>query len=216
MSNLETLRREYESHGISELDMNGDPFRQFKLWFEDAIARCTADWFEPNAMCLSTADRSGFVTSRTVLLKHFDDHGFTFFTNYDSEKARQIAANSQVSLLLHWPHLGRQVRIDGTAEKTSREISERYFHSRPRGAQIGASVSRQSHFAPTRDEMDRQYQLLEQRYQDQPIPLPDDWGGFLVTPRQMEFWQGRIDRLHDRFQYRLAESGKWQMSRLYP
>ncbi len=216
MSSLEALRKEYESQGISETDLDTDPFRQFKLWFEDAIARCTADWFEPNAMSLSTADRSGFVTSRTVLLKHYDDRGFTFFTNYDSEKSKQIAANPQVSLLLHWPFLGRQIRIDGRAEKTSQEIAERYFHSRPRGAQIGSSVSRQSQIAATRDEMDRQYQLLEQRYQNQPIPLPDFWGGFFVTPLRMEFWQGRIDRLHDRFQYRRSDSGKWQMSRLYP
>jgi pyridoxamine 5'-phosphate oxidase len=216
MSNLEQLRKEYESHGIADGELDTDPFRQFKRWFDEATSRCTAEWFEPNAMSLSTADTRGRVTSRTVLLKHFDERGFTFFTNYDSEKAAQIAANPQVCLLFHWPFQGRQVRIDGSASRTSREISDSYFHSRPRGAQIGACISHQSQVAPAREELERQYAALAERLRDKPVPAPEHWGGFLVTPLRFEFWQGRVDRLHDRFRYQLQPSGQWQLDRLYP
>jgi len=216
MSKIEDLRKEYQSHGIAESDLDPDPFRQFQLWFDEAIATCPASWFEPNAMTLSTSEPNGRVTSRTVLLKHFDDRGFTFFTNYLSEKGLQIAANRQVCLLLHWHYQGRQIRIDGTAAQSSREISQRYFHSRPRGSQIGASISRQSLIAPDREELDRQYQQFAARYENQPIPLPDHWGGYVVTPTRFEFWQGRVDRLHDRFRYQLEGSGQWQRQRLYP
>ncbi len=216
MSKLADLRKEYESHGVSESDLDANPFRQFKLWFDDAVARCPVDWFEPNAMSLATSDLNGHATNRTVLLKHFDDRAFTFFTNYASEKGLQISANPQVCLLLHWPFQGRQIRIDGTALRTSREISQSYFHSRPRGAQIGATISEQSQVAPSREELDRQSQILTDRYRDQPIPLPETWGGYIVTPVRFEFWQGRIDRLHDRFRYQLVGPSQWQRERLYP
>lgn len=213
---MEELRKEYESNGVSESDLDDNPFRQFKLWFDKAIANCAADWFEPNAMTLSTSDLTGRVTSRTVLLKHFDESGYTFFTNYLSEKGQQITANSHVCLLLHWPFQARQIRIDGKAARTPREISQKYFHSRPRGAQIGACVSNQSQVAPTRAELDRQCQVLTERYQGIPIPLPENWGGYVVTPVRFEFWQGRVDRLHDRFRYQLISSGQWKRDRLYP
>ena len=216
MSKLEDLRKEYESRGISESELDANPFRQFKLWFDDAVARCAADWFEPNAMSLATSDLNGHVTNRTVLLKHFDDRGFTFFTNYTSEKGRQISANPHVCLLFHWHYQGRQIRIDGTAARTSREISESYFHSRPHGAQIGASLSKQSEVAPPRAELDRQCQALTERYRDQPVPLPETWGGYIVTPVRFEFWQGRVDRLHDRFRYQLVSPNQWRRERLFP
>lgn len=216
MSEMEQLRKQYEARGISELDLDANPIRQFKLWFDDAVACCPADWFEPNAMTLSTSDRGGRVTSRTVLLKQFDERGFTFFTNYESDKGRQIAGNPRVCLLFHWPYQGRQIRIDGTADRTSREVSSTYFHSRPRGSQIGAVVSAQSRVAPPRPELDRQFELLNQRYRDEPIPVPEQWGGYLVTPDRMEFWQGRVDRLHDRFRFQLLDNGLWQLDRLYP
>lgn len=216
MSQLEMLRRQYESQGVVESDLNVNPFRQFKLWYDDANATCTADWFEPNAMSLATADPSGYVTNRTVLLKHFDEDGFTFFTNYISEKGQQIAANPRVCLLLHWPFQARQIRIDGTARKTSRDVSQKYFHSRPRGAQIGACVSQQSAVAPPREELDRQCQLLAERLKDLPVPIPETWGGYVVTPDRFEFWQGRVDRIHDRFRYQRDASNQWRLERLYP
>jgi pyridoxamine 5'-phosphate oxidase len=216
MSKPEDLRKEYESHDALETDLDANPFHQFKRWYDEAVAHCPADWFESNAMTLATSDLAGHVTSRTVLLKHFDDHGFTFFTNYTSEKGLQISANSQVSLLLHWPFLGRQIRVDGRAARTSREISQTYFHSRPRGAQIGACVSQQSQVAPSREELERECQMLAKRYADQPIPLPEHWGGYVVTPARFEFWQGRLDRLHDCFRYQPGAPGHWQIERLYP
>jgi pyridoxamine 5'-phosphate oxidase len=216
MSNLEQLRKDYESRGIADSELDSDPFRQFQLWFEEARSTCSADWFEPNAMTLSTAEPSGRVTSRTVLLKHFDQQGFTFFTNYESEKGEQIAANPQVCLLFHWPYQGRQIRIDGTAARTTRAMSDSYFHSRPRPSQIAACISRQSRVAPPRDELDRLYAGLAERLSGKPVPTPEHWGGYLVTPNRFEFWQGRSDRLHDRFRYQLQSSGLWQMDRLYP
>jgi pyridoxamine 5'-phosphate oxidase len=216
MSRFDRLRKEYQDHGLSESELAADPIAQFQRWFDDAVARGDADWLEPNAMSLATCDRSGNVTCRTVLLKHFDQNGFTFFTNYDSEKSQQIVANPRVSLLFHWAYLGRQVRIDGTATRTSRAISETYFRSRPRGAQIGASISRQSSVAMNRDAMDEQFAIFQREFEDRPIPLPEHWGGYIVSPHRLEFWQGRADRLHDRFRYRRLDTGRWTLERLYP
>lgn len=215
MSDLSPLRKEYQTQGISEADLLTDPFGQFAQWFDEAVRHCPAHWFEPNAMTLATADRSGRVTSRTVLLKHFDERTFSFFTNYDSEKSHQIAENLRVSLLFHWPYQNRQIRIDGSAHKTTRQVSEKYFHARPRGAQIGATISKQSQIVASRGELDRLWKEASDRFGEGTVPLPENWGGFTVTPDRFEFWQGRVDRLHDCFRYLLRDQ-QWQLDRLYP
>jgi pyridoxamine 5'-phosphate oxidase len=164
------------SHDALETDLDANPFHQFRRWYDEAVAHCPADWFESNAMTLATSDLAGRVTSRTVLLKHFDDHGFTFFTNYTSEKGLQISANSQVCLLLHWPFLGRQIRVDGRAARTSRNLPD-VLSLRPRGAKIG------THAAVTSRSLRRNSGNAGagERYADQPIPLPEHWGGYVVT-----------------------------------
>jgi pyridoxamine 5'-phosphate oxidase len=206
------LRREYCLDSLSESDMDADPIRQFAKWFGQATAAGIPD---PNAMTLATADASGAPSARIVLLKSFDDRGFTFFTNYASRKGRDLDANPRAALCFHWQLLERQVRIEGTVEKVDRKMSEEYFHSRPREAQIGAWISRQSDVLPSRSELDRLGEELRKRFGDGPIPLPDFWGGYRVVPSRVEFWQGRLSRLHDRLQY-VKAADRWQLRRLSP
>ena len=233
MSVFDEIRKEYETQGLEREDLAADPFAQFGRWFQEAVERVPGAWLEPNAMTLSTAapcqsatspsaeENSVLVTSRTVLLKAYDETGMVFFTNYQSEKGQQLAANPQAALLFHWPYLGRQIRINGTVEKTSRQISEDYFHQRPRGAQLGAAASQQSETIESRQTLDQRQHTLDETYEGQPVPLPDNWGGYRLCPHRFEFWQGRLDRMHDRFRYDRVQdtSGSepsWQIARLQP
>ncbi len=207
------LRREYARMGLSEADVDPDPMRQFRLWFEQAL---TAGVPEPNAMTLATASADGRPSARMMLLKGFDEHGFTFFTNYDSRKGRELAANPRAALCVFWQPLERQVRVEGTVEKVGREESEAYFSGRPRQAQIGAWVSQQSSPITSRAELERIEAELQKRFEGKPVPLPDYWGGYRVVPRAIEFWQGRPSRLHDRLLYTSSEGGGWVLRRLSP
>ena len=227
MSVFDDVRKEYETRGLDRSQLVADPFEQFAAWFQDAVEHVPGKWLEPNAMTLSTAapeQRSGtdealLVTSRTVLLKQFDDAGMTFFTNYQSEKGQQLARNANASLLFHWAYLGRQIRLNGTVEKTSRQAAADYFHQRPRGAQLGALASQQSAAIETREQLDSFQTELDEKHAGKPIPLPEHWGGYRLSPIRFEFWQGRLDRMHDRFRYDRWTAGsdsQWQITRLQP
>ena len=209
---ISDYRREYTQTGLSRETLLASPFSQFELWFKQA---CEVDIVDANAMTLATVSRTGQPSMRTVLLKTFDQTGFVFFTNYHSQKAREIAENPQVSLLFPWTELERQIEISGTAEKISTAESRAYFTSRPKGSQLGAWVSRQSDVIPSRSVLEQQWQHLQQKFSQGNIPFPDFWGGYRVIPAKMEFWQGRVNRLHDRFEYR-RDNDAWTVERLAP
>ncbi len=211
-SAIHHLRRDYDRTPLSESDLDPDPVKQFRLWFEDARASGIP---EPNAMTLGTADKSGRVSCRTVLLKAYDDRGFVFFTNYGSRKARQIAENPQASLLFPWVALARQIEIAGPVEKISAAESLAYFMSRPFGSRLGAWVSDQSAVIPSRQILLAKFEELKRRFANGEVPKPEGWGGFRIVPDSFEFWQGGHDRLHDRFFYRKT-TGTWEISRLSP
>lgn len=209
---LSDFRKEYSSRGLHRADIQPDPFEQFSIWFAQAVE---LSLHEPNAMTLSTVDGSGMPSQRTVLLKQFDARGFTFYTNYHSRKARELAASPKACLLFPWITLERQIIVQGTVEKTSTAESLEYFHARPRESQIGAWVSAQSEVIPDRDFLENRLANLEKQYAGQEIPLPPHWGGYRVIPETIEFWQGGPARLHDRFLYRREGSG-WTIDRLSP
>ncbi|NEQ32376.1 MAG: pyridoxamine 5'-phosphate oxidase [Leptolyngbya sp. SIO4C5] len=211
--NIADLRQEYTQAGLERKTLKENPFKQFELWFQQA---CEAELTEPNAMVLATAAAAAAPFQRTVLLKYFDSNGLVFFTNYGSRKAQQIDANPQVSLLFLWLPLERQVHITGRAARISADESLQYFLSRPRGSQLGAWTSQQSAVIPSRQFLEAQFEAIQQKFADREIPLPDFWGGYRVVPTSFEFWQGRPKRLHDRFLYTPAESGRWQIQRLSP
>ena len=189
----------------------------FKDWFAQLHASELPDWFEVNAMTLSTSNLAEGVSSRIVLLKHLDEDGFLFFTNYDSAKGHQIAIDPHVAIHFYWPIFDRQVRIEGKATKTSAEISNNYFESRPRTSQLGAVVSPQSEIISDDAQLARDMDELDKKVGGQSSPRPENWGGYKVTPLMMEFWQGKPSRLHDRFRYQLNEqSGVWTIDRLAP
>ena len=206
-------RYEHATHGLRRRDLDPDPIKQFSNWFTAAIE---AEIRDVNAMSLATAGSDCKPTVRIVLLKGFDQDGFVFFTNYESEKGVQLEANPYAALAFYWIELDRQIRISGKAEKTSREESERYFRSRPIGSQLGAWASRQSEVLDGRRVLDALMAEMTERFGDKPIPLPPHWGGYRVIPDMMEFWQGRPNRLHDRFRYRLQSDGSWLIERLAP
>lgn len=212
IEHISDLRREYRGTPLLENEVAADPFQQFGRWFQEAL---NAEVTEPNAMTLATVDPDGAPSVRVVLLKGFDATGFTFFTNYGSKKGHDLAHNPRVSLGFWWAELARQVRIDGHAEKISREASAEYFESRPRASQIGAWASTQSSVIEGREVLTRRVVELEARFKDAPVPLPEYWGGYLVTPTLLEFWQGQASRLHDRLEYRLHD-GDWRLQRLSP
>lgn len=198
---------------LLESDLDKNPFVQFARWFEDARQKQPE---LPEAMTVATCGENGVVSSRICLLKGFDDHGFVFFTNYSSPKGVQIAENPRVSLCFFWIPLDRQVRIEGAVVKTTEQESDAYFATRPRGSQIGAWASHQSAVIPGRGDLDRRFAELEAAYRERQIPRPPHWGGYRVIPLEIEFWQGRADRLHDRFVYRLREPKDWIIERLSP
>jgi pyridoxamine 5'-phosphate oxidase len=210
---LADLRENYTRAGLAEADVDPDPMVQFERWFEQARQ---AGLKEPNAMTLATAAPDGQPSARIVLLKGMDANGFVFYTNYESQKGRELTANPRAALVFYWAELERQVRIQGTAGKVSREESEAYFHSRPRGSQLGALASRQSRTIEGRSELERQLAEREQRLVSKPVPLPANWGGFRLKPASLEFWQGRPNRLHDRLRYVREGSGAWRLERLSP
>lgn len=205
---LAALREEYTRAGLSETDLAPDPFAMFGRWFADA-----AELAEPNAMVLATVSPSGQPTSRMVLLKGVDGRGFVFFTNLESRKATDLAANSRCSLLFPWHGLQRQVRIEGVAEVLDRDEVAAYFSTRPRGAQLGAWASPQSSVV-TSAELSARYDAVDAEYPGD-VPAPDFWGGYVVRPRSVEFWQGRQNRMHDRLRYR-REGDAWITERLAP
>ncbi len=206
------LRRSAEQRELNREDLKDDPFRQFESWFELA---CEVVEFDPNAMAMTSVDPGGCPYTRTVLLKSFDERGFVFYTNYESRKAEHMDANPQVSLLFFWRELGRQIGIRGTAEKLSTAESLKYFASRPRGSQLGAWVSPQSSTITSRALLKNKFEELKQKFANKEVPLPSFWGGYRVVPREIEFWQGRDDRLHDRFMFTRVDDD-WRVERLAP
>jgi pyridoxamine 5'-phosphate oxidase len=198
---------------LREQDVERDPVRQFAAWYEQAAA---ADLRLPEAVALATASADGAPSVRMVLLKGFDEHGFVFFSNYESRKGRELAANPRGALLFHWDPLGRQVRVEGPVERTSAAETAAYVRSRPRGSQISALASPQSRTVDGREELERRVAELQARYGDGELPLPGGWGGFRLVPQSIEFWQQRHDRLHDRLRYRRDADGGWALERLAP
>lgn len=207
------FRREYLQGGLHRSDLEDDPIRQFATWFDQARQTTIAD---PTAMVLATVDQKGRPSQRTVLLKYFDEDGFVFFTNYGSRKAEEISHNDKVSLLFVWLELDRQVMINGIAEKISAKDSARYFVSRPRNSQVAAWVSSQSHRLSSRQALMQKFAEMKKKFGEGKIPLPSFWGGYRVIPTEIEFWQGRENRLHDRFMYTLSDPDSWAIERLAP
>jgi pyridoxamine 5'-phosphate oxidase len=213
LSELSGLRHEYDAHGLRRADLHPNPVEQFRAWFAAALA---AEERDVNAMSLATATSDGKPSVRIVLLKAVDDRGFCFFTNYDSEKGKELEANPHAALCFYWIKLERQVRVRGTVERTSREDSAAYFHSRPIGSRLGAWASKQSEAIDSRQILDARLETMRERYHNTEIPLPPHWGGYRVKPEQIEFWQGRPNRLHDRFRYTRQSESAWQIDRLAP
>jgi len=213
MTTLADLRREYASRALDEKDAHADPMQQFTRWFDEALQ---SQLIDVNAMTLATAGRKGEPSARIVLLKGADEHGFVFYTNYDSAKGRDLAENPRASLLFFWAELERQVRINGSVTKTTRAESEGYFHSRPIESQIGAASSNQSRPVASRSQLEQRYAELAAQYKDSIVPLPTTWGGYRVKPDTIEFWQGRKSRLHDRLRYTRQADGSWTRTRLAP
>ncbi|MFI5676626.1 pyridoxamine 5'-phosphate oxidase [Streptomyces cellulosae] len=210
-----SMRQQYRAEGLAESDLAASPVEQFARWFQQAATE--GRLFEPNAMVVSTADAEGRVSSRTVLLKHFDEQGFVFYTNYDSRKARDLAENPQVALLFPWHPMARQVIVTGVARRTGRDETAAYFRTRPHGSQLGAWASEQSSVIAGRAGLDSAYAELAARYPEgEQVPVPPHWGGFRVAPRTVEFWQGRENRLHDRLRYVVEADGGWRVERLSP
>lgn len=206
-------RREYESKGVSRESLNSDPILQFEDWFKQANEAGLQD---PNAFSLATSDELNGPSIRTVLLKLFDERGFVFFTNYNSKKAQQIERNNKVAMLFPWLPLNRQVKVQGSCEKVATSESLKYFTTRPRGSQIGAWCSDQSEVIESRGFLEQKYREMADKFKSGNVPLPSFWGGFRIVPTTIEFWQGRENRLHDRFQYVLGEGGVWSIERLAP
>lgn len=213
-NDLSHFRKTYEKKELLESNVDANPLQQFRTWFFEAAEHGGSD--EPNAMAIASIGADGFPKNRMVLLKKYNEEGFVFYTNYDSEKGKSIIANPKVCLSFFWPTLERQVIIKGIAEKTSETDSENYFHSRPKGSQLGAVVSNQSSVVTSREILENKLKELESKYENTQVPKPKNWGGFLVKPQSIEFWQGRPNRLHDRLRYSLQKDFDWKIERLAP
>ncbi|WUC16592.1 pyridoxamine 5'-phosphate oxidase [Streptomyces sp. NBC_00564] len=212
------MREHYRAEGLAETELAAHPMEQFARWFGQAAqAAAQGVVYEPNAMVVATADSEGRPSSRTVLLKQYDEQGFVFYTNYGSRKALDLATNPYVSLLFPWHPMARQVIVTGTARRTGRDETAAYFRTRPHGSQLGAWASAQSTVIRSRAELDASYAELSARYPEgEQVPVPPDWGGFRVAPQTVEFWQGRENRLHDRLRYVAGADGSWTVERLSP
>jgi pyridoxamine 5'-phosphate oxidase len=207
------IRKNYSRKKLSEKKANADPIQQFAKWWKQAVA---SKIDEANALTLATASLDGVPSARIVLLKDFSEEGFTFFTNYNSFKGQQLADNPKACLVFFWKELERQVRITGLVKTINPADSDTYFHSRPAGSQVGAIASPQSQVIENREWLDNNYKELKKQFKDKTIERPPHWGGYIVKPVIIEFWQGRPSRLHDRLQYTLDENGKWKIERLAP
>jgi pyridoxamine 5'-phosphate oxidase len=212
MTKIADLRRNYTQAGLLESEIVANPYAQFKLWFEQAVA---AEILEPNAMTIATVTAEGKPSARIVLLKDFDDRGFVFYTNYNSQKGVELQHCPYAALVFLWGDLERQVRIEGKVELVAESEATAYFHSRPASSQLGAWASEQSSIIADRSILEQKLQQLETEYQNTVIPKPPHWGGVRVIPQEIEFWQGRPSRLHDRLRYQLVD-GNWQIDRLAP
>ena len=210
--NVSGVRREYGAAGLSEGDLAADPIEQLRVWLDQAREAYPEEF---TSMTLATADREGRPSARVVLLKGLDERGLVFYTNYDSRKGGELAENPRAALVFYWAGLDRQVRIEGTVERTSREESEAYFLSRPLGSRLGAWASPQSWPIPGREELERRLREAGERFGEE-VPLPETWGGYRVRPETVEFWQGRPSRLHDRIRYRKQPDASWVIERLSP
>ena len=209
---LDSLRNEYTYSGITRNNVAANPFDQFDRWMKEVI---DSKEKEPTAMTLSTIGTDGFPHARIVLLKYIDRQGFIFFTNYNGEKGKAIASNNAAGLHFFWSKLERQVKILGHAEKIDRGLSENYFQTRPLESQISAWASNQSEEIPSRDYLETRYKEFSKKFENKPVPLPPFWGGYRIVPQKIEFWQGRISRLHDRILYEKINDG-WNIKRLAP
>ena len=210
---VSALRRSATGFALDRDDLNDDPIVQFEDWFRYA---CETVPMDPNAVSIATVDKNNRPSTRTELLKYFDERGFVFFTNFGSKKSEHIASNPHVAMLFFWSEAARQVKIRGTAEKIPTSETLKYFVSRPRGSQIGAWVSAQSSVISSRSLLETEFQKLKNKLKNKDVPLPSFWGGFRVVPIEIEFWQGRRNRLHDRFLYTATDSGEWNIERLAP
>ncbi|GHA50123.1 pyridoxine/pyridoxamine 5'-phosphate oxidase [Salinimicrobium marinum] len=213
-NNLHDYRKSYEKHKLLEEEIVLDPFQLFNIWLDEIEASREVE--EVNTMTVSTVGLDGFPKSRVVLLKEYDNEGFTFYTNYSSEKGKSIANNPKVCISFFWPDSERQVIIKGIAEKTSEEASLEYFNSRPRGSRLGAWASEQSSVITSRDFLEKKLEALEREYEGKEIPKPPYWGGYKVIPSEFEFWQGRPNRLHDRIYFTKESDANWKIDRLAP
>ena len=210
---IENLRNDYRSASLSEKDVAADPISQFAKWFAEAL---DGELYEPNAMTLATATHDGKPSARILLLKGFDKTGFTFYTNYLRRKGKEISKNPAASMVFFWAELERQVRIEGTIEKVSKEESEKYFHSRPKESQVGAIASQQSQELKGREPLENSWNELLEKFADKEVPKPAYWGGYVLKPQVVEFWQGRPGRLHDRIVYKRSDKNSWKIVRLAP
>lgn len=210
---LADVRREYCTSSLRRGDLDADPIQQFDRWFEAALS---AEVMDPNAMSLATVATDGQPSLRTVLLKYFDASGFVFYTNLGSSKAEEIKGNPRVALLFYWHELNRQVKVIGTAERATAKENIQYFSRRPKDSQLAAWVSAQSEVISARSVLENKFAEMKMKYKNGEVPLPSFWGGYRVAPSRMEFWQGRVNRLHDRFVYKRCSAGDWSIERLAP
>ena len=210
---IKNLRTEFSSAEFDESKVSSSPIKQFEKWMQEAIL---AEVYEPNAMTLATVDKKGQPDARVVLLRDVTIKGFSFFTNYKSKKGKEMASSKKACLNFYWQEMGRQVRILGAIEKLPASHSNEYFHSRPRESQLGAWASNQSEELENRDELLKRLAAISKKYEGKKVPRPEHWGGYRVKPTEIEFWQGRQSRLHDRVLYRKLRNGKWETLRLNP
>ncbi|MGO2103399.1 pyridoxamine 5'-phosphate oxidase [Psychroflexus halocasei] len=213
-SNLNNYRKTYSRSELTREQLDENPMQQFRTWFHEVDDSESID--EANAMTISSLSEDGYPKSRIVLLKSYDEYGFVFYTNYDSEKGKALIKYPKACLSFFWPSFERQVIIKGNVEKVSKQVSENYFSSRPKGSQLGALVSPQSEVVENREVLEQRLNELEEIYKNKQVEKPDNWGGFLVKPKSIEFWQGRPNRLHDRFLFTLQEDFNWKIERLAP